>query len=98
MHERVTGLRQTPSLYINVDMTQSIALDEIFGKKLVDYNGNERSTKTYRKSRVTSQVAEIERNSINEGEKTDKMIISEDNDELMVMPVNMTRVKGLCQG
>jgi hypothetical protein len=61
MHERVTGLRQTSSQYlIGVDKTQSIALDEIFGKKLVDVNGNERSTKTYRKTRLTSQVASSE--------------------------------------
>jgi hypothetical protein len=34
MHERVTGLRDTAHLYLaGVDKTQSIALDEIFGKK-----------------------------------------------------------------
>lgn len=34
MHERVTGLRDTSHLYLaGVDKTQSIALDEIFGKK-----------------------------------------------------------------
>jgi len=57
MHDRVTGLRQTSSLYLaGVDKTQSIALDEIFGKKMVDVNGVERSTKTYRKSRVTQMA------------------------------------------
>lgn len=53
MHERVTGLRQTANnILIGVDKTQSIALDEIFGRKVVDLNGNERYTKVYRKSRV----------------------------------------------
>jgi hypothetical protein len=34
MHERVTGLRDTSHLFLaNIDRTQSIALDEIFGKK-----------------------------------------------------------------
>jgi hypothetical protein len=75
-------------------------LDEIFGKKLVDVNGVARSTKTYRKSRVTtSQVAssETERTSLNEGKPTEKMIAA-DNDELVVVPVTVTRAKGLCQG
>jgi hypothetical protein len=53
---------------MGVDKTQSIALDEIFGKKLIDVNGNERSTKTYRKSRVMTQVAETEKDSNQEGE------------------------------
>lgn len=58
MHERVTGLRQTSNVYlVGVDRTQSIALDEIFGKKIVDSNGQERTTKTFRKSRV-SQATE----------------------------------------
>ena len=61
-----------------VDKTQSIALDEIFGKKMIDVNGDERATKTYRKTRVnTSQVGktETERKSLNdETEKADNEI------------------------
>lgn len=54
LHERVSGIRLTAHLYaIGVDKTQSIALDEIFGKKIVDVNGVERSTKVFRKTRVT---------------------------------------------
>jgi len=37
MHEKVTGLRDNSSVYlVGVDRTQGIALDEIFGKKVVD--------------------------------------------------------------
>jgi hypothetical protein len=40
MHERATGWEYTQDLYLaGVDRTQSIALDEIFGKKIVDSNG-----------------------------------------------------------
>lgn len=87
-----------------VDKTQSIALDEIFGKKMIDVNGDERATKTYRKTRVTtSQVGktETERKSINdETEKADNEIEFEkpEEDELVVVPVTVTRGKGLCQG
>jgi len=31
-------------------------LDEIFGKKLVDFNGGERTTKVYRKTRLTTMA------------------------------------------
>jgi len=37
MHERVTGLRDNSSIYLaGVDRTHGIALDELFGKKVVD--------------------------------------------------------------
>ena len=59
MQERVTGLRNTAGLYLlGVDKTQGIALDEIFGKKIVDDAGKERTTKTYRKTRVSTKVSE----------------------------------------
>lgn len=52
LHERVSGLRMTAHLYaMGVDKTQSIALDEIFGKKTEEVEM--RSTKVYRKTRVT---------------------------------------------
>jgi hypothetical protein len=57
MHERVTGLRANSNFYlVGVDKTQSIALDEIFGKKVVDVQGIERQTKVYRVTRTSKQV------------------------------------------
>lgn len=104
MHERVTGLRQTGNNYlIGVDKTQSIALDEIFGRKVVDLNGNERYTKTYRKTRVTEmsmkQVTEIRRTdgSINDGEKQAEQLDTIE-EESVVVPVVVTRSKGICSG
>ncbi len=55
LHERVTGLRQTSNLYlVGVDKTQSIAFDEIFGKKIVNSEGTELTVRTFRKTRVTT--------------------------------------------
>ena len=69
MHERVTGLRDTSHLYLaGVDKTQSIALDEIFGKKQVDQQtGTERTTKTFRKSRVTGKEGTIKEGTMKDG-------------------------------
>jgi len=53
LHETVSGLRMTSHLYaIGVDKTQSIALDEIFGKKTPE-EIEMRSTKVFRKTRIT---------------------------------------------
>ena len=51
----MTGLRHTSNLYlVGVDKTQSIAFDEIFGKKIVNSEGTELTVRTFRKTRVTT--------------------------------------------
>ena len=88
---------------LGVDKTQSIALDEIFGKKLVDVNGNERDTKIYRKTRVTTtqmtvaaKVDDELRKSINEIEGSDGKLKVDGESELVVLPTTVTRSEGLC--
>ena len=62
MHEKVTGLRENTSVFLmGVDRTQSIALDEIFGKKNVDQSGRTRTTKVFRKTRITQKASEGQR-------------------------------------
>jgi len=85
---------------LGVDKTQSIALDEIFGKKLVDVNGNERDTKIYRKTRVTTtqitvaaKVDDELRNSIDkqEGSSSDVNLKVDGESDLIVLPTSVTR-------
>jgi hypothetical protein len=86
MHEKVTGIRQTADLYlVGVDRTQSIALDEIFGKKVQDQDGRLRTTKTFRKTRVTNADAQETR-----------LSTKVEEDDIVVVPTNVTRGKGLC--
>lgn len=102
LHETVSGLRMTSHLYaIGVDKTQSIALDEIFGKKTPE-EIDTRSTRVFRKTRITQTVTSIkkvdedvpERNSV-QGEEAalEAMYVLED--ELIEVPVGVTR-GGLC--
>lgn len=109
MHERVTGLRQTSNIYLaGVDRTQSIALDEIFGKKITDTDGRERTTKTFRKTRVTQSQGGTEKgdtekkvSEVKTSTEVEMAMITKDNedeDELVVVPVSVTRGQGLCQG
>ena len=53
MHATVTGIRQTAHLYhIGADMSNSIAIDELWNKKPV-HNGVERNTMTLRATQKT---------------------------------------------
>ena len=101
LHETVSGLRMTAHLYaIGVDKTQSIALDEIFGKKTPE-EIEIRSTKVFRKTRITQTVTikEVdenipERNSV-QGEEAAMEAMLAKEDELIEVPVGVTR-SGLC--
>lgn len=103
MHERVTGLRDNSSFFLaGVDRTQGIALDELFGKKVVDQNGQQRLTKTYRKTRVThATIKEGSETTGGGGTETSKKIsevemklttkmmtneLGEEDDEIVVVP------------
>jgi hypothetical protein len=53
---------------IGVDKTQSIALDEIFGKKsYADYES--RASKVYRKTRITTVVGSEQENKLSYSKK-----------------------------
>jgi NADH:ubiquinone oxidoreductase subunit D len=101
LHETVSGLRMTSHLYaIGVDKTQSIALDEIFGKKTPE-EIEMRSTRVFRKTRITqtATIKEVdedvpERNSV-QGEEAAMAAMLAKEDELIEVPVGVTR-GGLC--
>lgn len=103
LHETVSGLRMTSHLYaIGVDKTQSIALDEIFGKKTPE-EIEMRSTKVFRKTRITqtNTIKEVdedgpERNTIQQkGEDVVEEAMLTKDEELIEVPVGVTR-GGLC--
>lgn len=85
-------------------------MDEIFGKKQVDINGVERSTKVFRKTRVSQapikEEDEARENStVQEDElysgvnPASKKLEEEDQDEdIVVVPTKVTRTEGLCSG
>ena len=101
LHETVSGIRMTAHLYaIGVDRTQSIALDEIFGKKTPE-EIEMRSTRVFRKTRITqtATIKEVdedvpERNSV-QGEEAAMAAMLAKEDELIEVPVGVTR-GGLC--
>lgn len=105
MNEKVANLRDNTNVYLaGVDRTQSIALDEIFGKKQVDENGRAQTTKTFRKTRVTQTATEGRQSQnqsgtkVTEVEMTTKLMYEEEADDVVVMPTKVTQSEGVCSG
>jgi hypothetical protein len=79
---------------VGVDKTQSIALDELFGKKIVNAEGTELTVRTFRKTRVTtaSKVDERDLSIVSLNTKTAVENTAQELEEGEIqIPVKVTR-------